>query len=90
MIRLFYSQVLKWLASVKWEDFVRVVSVVRQAQLYWKKDDSMTDAEKDAVNASRAAHVRQFIEGALSFLTGWKKNVVLELAVAWFNRKGEA
>lgn len=90
MIRLFYSQVVKWLAAVRWDDFLRVVSAVSQAQAYLIKTDSMSDAEKAEVNAARVRHVGGFLSRVLPALTGWKKNVVLELAVAWFNRKGEA
>ena len=80
------APLLRWFASLSWSDFNRVVDAVRGASKYWLKSPEMTDAEKASVNAYRAQHVRDFIARTWPKISGWVLNLVLELAVGWFNR----
>ena len=89
MIRLFLPRVLKWIANVDWKQFLSVASSVANAADLWAKDSKMTQAEIDEANALRFAHVSGFLTTILPSLSGWKKNVIIELAVAWFNLKGK-
>jgi hypothetical protein len=77
---------LRWFASVKWGDFLRVVgAAVKAGELYPKS--TVSSKENDAaVNRNRVAHVLNFIAQSIPELTGWKSNLVLELAVGWLNR----
>ncbi len=85
MIRLFLPRVLKWIANVDWKQFMLVASAVGNAASIWQKKENMTQAENDAANLSRFQHVSKFITLLIPSLSGWKKNVIIELAVAWFN-----
>ena len=85
-MRLFLAAVIRWLTSLPWSDFLRVVSAAASASGQWTKDPGMTDAQKEAVNEARNGYVRGWIARNLPFLTGWKLNVILELAVGWLNR----
>ena len=85
-MRLFLAAVIRWLTSLPWSDFLRVVSAAASASGQWVKTTDMTDAQKEAVNEARNGYVRGWITRNLPFLTGWKLNVILELAVGWLNR----
>ncbi len=85
MIRFFLTRVLAWFASISWKDFMRVVTVAEFAADAWRKSNEMTEAQKQAVNQTRAGHVRDWILDNLEWLNGSKLNLVLELAVNWFN-----
>lgn len=89
MIRLFLPRVLKWIANVDWKQFLLIASAVANASNIWQKNANMSPAESEAANASRFSHVSKFIALILPSLSGWKKNVIIELAVAWFNLKGK-
>jgi hypothetical protein len=82
--------VLRWLANLRWSDFLRIVDAANLAAQYWTKSASMTPAERAEINTLRADHVRQFIATNFSKLSGFILNAVLELAVAWLNKKGGA
>jgi hypothetical protein len=85
-MRIFLAPLLRWLASLSWTDFVRVVGVVASVAEAFKKEQGMTEAEKEEINSRRATHVREWIATHLGWLKGWQINAVLELAVGWFNR----
>ena len=85
-MRVFFIPIIKWLSSLTWSDFGRIVTAVEAASDFWQKSDDMTEAEKAAINASRADQVRAFMGRVFPKLSGWRMNVAMELAVAWFNR----
>lgn len=87
-MKLFLIPILHWIASLPWADFLRIVGAAGYAAGYWTKTPALTDAERDAVNASRATYVRRFISDRFPRINGNVLNVLLELAVFWFNRDG--
>ena len=90
-MRIFLAPLLRWFASLSWSDFARIVDAVEGAKNYWPKPPDMSDAEKAAVNVSRAQHVKAFVSRNWPKVSGWMLNLILELAVGWFNRtKGGA
>lgn len=85
-MKLLLSPVIRWLTSLPWADFLRIVGAAAWAGETWVKSAGMTEAEKQVVNASRAKHVREWITTRLPALSGWRMNVAIELAVAYLNR----
>ena len=86
MIRFFLSRVLAWLTELPWSDFLRIVRAAALANDKWGKDSAMSAVEISAIQTTRRHSVALFIQRSFPRLTGWKLNVVLELAVAWLNR----
>lgn len=85
-MKLFLIPVLRWIASLSWVDFLRIVTAVGYAADSWVKSPALTDSEWDAANAARANHVRKFILDRFPGVRGNALNAVLELAVFWFKR----
>lgn len=87
VIRFFLTRVLAWIADLPWADFIRIVRSAAFAEDKFTKTPDMSPAEIAEVHASRRQHVADFIARTFALLrAGWKRNVILELAVAWLNR----
>lgn len=85
-MKLFLIPLLRWIASLPWADFLRIVGAAGYASGMWLKTPDMSLAERDAVNGSRFEYVRKFITTRFPRINGNVLNVLLELAVFWFNR----
>lgn len=86
IMKLFLSAVVKWLSGLKWSDFARVISAVEFASNFWIKHPQLTEEEEKKVNLSRLMYVKDWAAKNIPFLSGWKLNVIIELAVAYFNK----
>lgn len=86
-MKIFLMPVLRWLVSLPWTDFIRIVGVVGMAAEKHKKPPHVSDGVRKTINAYRSDHVRDFMFRHFPRLSGWQANVVLELAVAYVNRK---
>lgn len=87
MKTFFLSSVIKWFVSLPWADFLRVVAQVPAIAEQFPKTASMFQHEKERTNIERAVALKGWISRAFPKLSGWKLNLVLELAVAYFNKK---
>ncbi len=86
MIKFFLSRVLKWFASMNWDQFLDAVEIVKNAAALFHKPKELTDEENAAINFKRALHVSKWIAANFPTLPTWTVNLVRELAVGWMNR----
>ena len=87
MKTFFLATVIKWFVSLPWADFLRVVAQVPAIAEQFPKTASMFQHEKERTNIERATTLKDWISKAFPRLSGWKLNLVLELAVAYTNKK---
>ena len=87
MKTFFLSAVIKWFVALPWADFLRVVAQVPAIAAQFPKTASMFYGEREDMNTARAVALKGWISRAFPKLSGWKLNLVLELAVAYFSKK---
>lgn len=74
--------VLKWLASLPWSDFLRIVAQVPNIAREHPIEAGATKEQRLTINARRAAVLGAWIATQFPNLTG--VNFVLEVAVRYF------
>ena len=85
MIKFFLTRVIVWAASINWSQFLKVVSIIKDAAILYPKAKGISKEENAHINGQRAAWASSMIVSTLSLGDGWQVNLLRELALAWLN-----